>query len=213
MPCATTRQARTSGSLFERRGRLPDAHFRPDQVQAAMRIQGEFCARLAARILRRIEVDAAIFSEPIGGNDRPLISPQMYADIVLDSYEPILKELRRHGVQTVIFRTYANARILIPRLLERGIDCLWACEVNVDAMDYRALRRIYGRRLRLIGGIDLDALRRGRQEIARELEEKLPPLLDQGGYIPLADGRVRADVPYDNYVFYRRRLREITGGV
>jgi hypothetical protein len=41
------------------------------------------------------------------------------------------------------------------------------------------------------------------------LTQKLPPLLEQGGFIPLANGRVRAVVPYDNYVFYRRLLAEI----
>ena len=37
----------------------------------------------------------------------------------------------------------------------------------------------------------------------------LPPLLASGGFIPLADGRVREDVPFDNYVYYRRLLEEI----
>ena len=36
-------------------------------------------------------------------------------------------------------------------------------------MDYRALRQAYGNRLRLIGGIDLDALTRGPPAIRREI--------------------------------------------
>jgi hypothetical protein len=35
--------------------------------------------------------------------------------------------------------------------------------------------------------------------IRRELEEKPLPLLVEGGYVPLADGRVRKDVPFENY--------------
>jgi len=182
----------------------------PDVVRSAMRIQGEFSAALTERVLQDIEVDAAIFSEPIGGNDRPLISPAMYDDIVLTSYEPILKVLKRYGVETIIFRTYANARILIPKILRRGFNCLWACEVNIEAMDYRSLRREFGKNLRLIGGIDLDALRRGKQAIHRELNEKIPPLLAEGGYIPLADGRVRDDVSFENYRYYRQRLLQLT---
>ena len=176
----------------------------------AMRVQGEFCARLADVILRHVEVDAAVFSEPIGGNDGPLLSPRLYADIALRSYQPILDVLRRHGVHTLIFRTYANARLLIPAILEHGFNTLWACEVQAAAMDYADLRREFGRDLRLIGGIDLDALRRGRDAIDRELNRKLPPLLEQGGFIPLADGRVREDVPYPNYRYYRQRLRVLT---
>jgi len=183
----------------------------PQFVREAMAIQGHFAARLAEKILGQVQVDAVIFSEPIGGNDRPLLSPPMYEEFVLTSYEPVLDVLRRYGVETIIFRTYANARLLIPSVLKWGFNCLWACEVEVEAMDYRHLRREFGRDLRLIGGIDLDTLRRGKAAIRREVEEKVPPLLAGGGYVPLADGRVRPDVPFESYVYYRRLLAEVAG--
>ncbi|MGD2272227.1 MAG: uroporphyrinogen decarboxylase family protein [Desulfobacterales bacterium] len=183
---------------------------KPDLVRRMMTIQGDFAARLAENILQDVEIDAAIFSEPIGGNDRPLISPQMYEDIVLKSYQPVIDVLNKRGVETIIFLTFANSRILIPKILRWGFNCLWACEVNVDAMDYRKLREEFGHDLRLIGGIDLDALRQGKEAIRREIEEKVPPLLAGGGYVPLADGRIRTDVPFENYVYYRKLLEEIT---
>jgi hypothetical protein len=185
-------------------------HDDPQFVREAMAIQGEFAARLAERVLHEVEVDAALFSEPIGGNDRPLLSPHMYEEFVLRSYEPLLEVLRQHRVETIILRTYANARALLPSVLKWGFNCLWACEVNVQAMDYRDLRREFGRDLRLIGGIDLDALRQGKGAIRREIMEKVVPLLADGGYVPLADGRVRVDVSFDNYVYYRGLLREVT---
>ncbi|MBM4389463.1 MAG: hypothetical protein FJ088_17135, partial [Deltaproteobacteria bacterium] len=77
-------------------------------------------------------------------------------------------------------------------------------------MDYRDIRREFGRDLRLIGGIDLDTLRSGKEAIQREIEDKVPSLLSEGGYIPLADGRVREDVPYENFVYYRRLLEKVT---
>jgi hypothetical protein len=182
----------------------------PDFVHEALAIQGEFAARMAERVLAEVEVDAAVFSEPIGGNDRPLLSPQMYEEFVLASYRPLLDVLSRNRVETIILRTFANTRILIPSILKWGFNCLWACEVNIEAMDYRDLRREFGPKLRLIGGIDLDALRRDKAAIRREVEEKVPPLLAGGGYVPLADGRVRADVPFENYVYYRKLLEKVT---
>jgi len=38
----------------------------------------------------------------------------------------------------------------------------------------------------------------------------LKTLLAGGGYIPMADGRVRADVPFENYVYYRKLLEKVT---
>jgi len=186
---------------------------KPELVAEMMAIQGEFSARLTERILKEVEIDAAVFSEPIGGNDRPLISPQMYEKIVLKSYEPVIEVLNRFSVETIIFQTYANARILIPGILRWGFNCLWACEVNIKAMDYRSIRREFGRDLRLIGGIDLDALRQGKAAIRREIEKKVPSLIQDGGYVPLADGRVREDVSFDDYVYYRELLQKTTQGV
>lgn len=182
----------------------------PSFVHEAMDIQAEFAARMTEKVLNDIEIDAAVFTEPIGGNDQPLISPRMYEEFVLKSYEPLFNVLDRYGVETKIFWTFANSRILIPSALKWGLNCLWACEVNIEQMDYLDLRREFGRDLGLIGGIDLDALRQDKEAIRREMENKVPPLLDDGGYVPLADGRVRADVPFENYVYYRRLLEEIT---
>ena len=182
----------------------------PDVVNRRMQIQGEFAARLTDRILEEVEIDAVVFSEPIGGSDRPLISPKMYEEFVLKNYEPVLGVLRDRRVHSICFQTFANARILIPSILKWGFNCLWACEVNIDVMDYRSLRKEFGRDLRLIGGIDLDALREDKEAIRREIEEKVPPLIEEGGYIPLADGRVRADVPFENYVYYRQLLEKFT---
>ncbi len=181
----------------------------PGYVHELMAIYGEFSAGVAERILAEVRIDAAVFSEPIGDNGGPLISPRMYEEFVLPSYEPLLQVLRRHGVDTFVFLTYANARLLIPSILERGFNCLWACEVFIDAMDYRDIRREFGRDLRLIGGIDLDALRQGKDAIREEIEAKVPPLVASGGYVPLADGRVREDVAFEDYTYYRETLRSV----
>jgi uroporphyrinogen decarboxylase len=78
-------------------------------------------------------------------------------------------------------------------------------------MDYRDLRREFGRDLRLIGGIDLDVLRCDKDAIRREVEEKVPALLADGGYIPMLDGRVRADIPFESYCYYKRLLEKKIG--
>jgi hypothetical protein len=183
----------------------------PDFVREYMQIQGWFAAALAENVLKEVAFDAMVFSEPIGDNNGALISPSMYEEIVLPSYEPLLNLARKYGVKTIICRTYASMKALIPSLLKWGIDCLWACEVEPSVMNYPSLRREFGRDLKLIGGIDLDALREGKDSIRRAIDE-IAPLVADGGFIPLADGRVRADVPFENYAYYRELLREITKG-
>jgi hypothetical protein len=184
----------------------------PGLVGEIMKIQGGFAARLAEKVLKDVVVDAALFVEPIGENHGPLISPKMYETFVLPGYEPVLDILRKYGVETIIYLTFANTRLLLPSVLARGFNCLWACEGPQESMDYRDIRREYGPGLRLIGGIDLDALRGDKETIRREMEAKVPPLLAGGGYLPLLDGRVRVDIPFENYVYYRQLLEEMTQG-
>jgi hypothetical protein len=180
----------------------------PDFVREFMRIQGEFAAALTEQVLQEVEVDALVFSEPIGDNNGSLISPQMYEDLVLPSYQPLLDLAPRYGIKTIICRTYASMKVLIPSLLKWGIDCLWACEVEQGVMNYPALRQEFGQDLKLIGGIDLDALRDGKAAIRQAIAE-IAPVVADGAFIPLADGRVRSDVPYENYVYYRELLRDL----
>lgn len=186
-------------------------HDHPNFVREWMQIRGEFAARLAEMVFQKARFDAMIFSEPIGDNNGALISPKIYEDFVLPSYEPLLEVANRHGIETLICRTYANMKVLIPSLLKWGIDCLWACEVEQSVMNYPSLREEFGKDLKLIGGIDLDALRSSKEAIRQAVDE-ITPLVEEGGFIPLADGRIRPDVPYENYVYYRKLLREITGG-
>lgn len=183
----------------------------PNFVRQSLLMLGEFAANLADIVLQDVSVDAAIFSEPIGGNHGPLISPAMYRDYVLPSLKPLQEVLDRHNVETIIFRTYANTRILLPLFMEAGMNCLWAVERGSETMDYLDLRREFSSELRLIGGIDRDILRLGENAIRAELERVVPPLLDTGGYLPLVDGRIREDIPFENYAFYRELLEELTG--
>ena len=82
---------------------------------------------------------------------------------------------------------------------------MWACECETGAMDYHSIRQEFGRDLRLIGGIDLDALRFGRKSIQGEvLAQVRPPgewgLYSTGGWARAPRCAVRG------YVFYRQLL-------
>ena len=181
----------------------------PKFVKEYMKIQGEFAAALAEIVLKEVQVDAVYFSEPIGSNVSALISPQLFEEFVLENYKPVLSVCDKYSIQTKIFLTYANSSILIPSILKYGINCLWACEVNCEEMDYIKLREKFGRNLRLIGGIDLDSLLKDKNAIRSEIINKVPALIEQGGYIPLADGRVRTNIPFENYTYYRKVIDEI----
>jgi hypothetical protein len=182
----------------------------PDFVSNALYIQNEFAVRLAERIMQEISIDALLFSEPIAGNHGSLVSPRLYEKLVLPAYQPLFEMAKQHKIHWLILRTYANPRVLLESQVRFGFNVLWAVERNTHTMDYINIRREFGRSLRLVGGIDVDALRFDKDVIHREIEEKALPLVQDGGYIPLADGRIRQDVSWENYQYYRCELERVT---
>ena len=91
----------------------------------------------------------------------------------------------------------ANARALLPVAIEAGFNCLWACEVNVTAMDYRALRRErvfsllpeWTLRWREIFEEELDLSGDISKDLMREMHSKL--LYLDTGQLPLPDKYLR----------------------
>ena len=49
----------------------------------------------------------------------------------------------------------------------------------------------------------------GKDAIDAELEAKLPFMLEKGGYIPHIDHAVSKDISFENFSYYRQKLREI----
>ena len=72
-----------------------------------------------------------------------------------------------------------------------------------------ALRRRYGRQLRLMGGIDKRAMAAGPGAIDAELA-RVVPLLREGGFIPWCDHHVPPDVSLANYQYYVRRVQDLS---
>jgi uroporphyrinogen-III decarboxylase len=78
-------------------------------------------------------------------------------------------------------------------------------------MDVIALRKTYGKRLAMLGGIDKHVLRQDVAAIRRELEYKLQPLMRAGGMVFGLDHRIPNGTPLEHYRTYVRTAREILG--
>jgi uroporphyrinogen decarboxylase len=64
--------------------------------------------------------------------------------------------------------------------------------------------------MRLMGGFDKHILMHTKDEIAREID-RLAPLVEEGGYIPMPDHRVPPDVSFANYLYYLDTAKQVWG--
>jgi uroporphyrinogen decarboxylase len=77
-------------------------------------------------------------------------------------------------------------------------------------MDVLAVRREYGRDLRIWGGVDKRAVANGPEAVDSELA-RVGPLIAEGGFIPMLDHSCPPDISWPNYTYYMRRLSEVCG--
>jgi uroporphyrinogen decarboxylase len=185
----------------------------PDKVRDRLEMYGEFCAEMLEATMREVDPEFVYLSEPISDSDGPLISPAMFEEFMIPVYRRIADTARTLGCENILLSTYGNTSRLFPMLIDAGITMLWISEAaERPELDYRHLRREYGPEIGLIGGIPLSILRsESHEKIRQTLEEIVPPLLESGRYIPLAGGRVREEIPWSVYGYYRSVLAELIG--
>jgi len=163
------------------------------------------------RAVTEVEFDYFEWSEDFAYNAGPLVSPRIVKTFFVPRYRRVNDFLRSHGIDVIALDSDGDPRLLIPLLLESGVNWITPCEVAAK-MDVVALRKQYGRDLCLAGGVDKRALAQDCQAIQAELLAKLPPLLETGGFIPMLDHTVPPDVPYANFLFYLDLKRKIAEG-
>jgi hypothetical protein len=180
-----------------------------DDVRERLEMYGDFCARLLEMALEDVQPDFIYLSEPISDSRGPLISPGMYQELAIPALKKVIAAARAGNCARFLISTYGNSALLFPMMIEAGVNMLWISEAaEVPELDYRNLRRMLGPRLGLIGGIPLSLLRSaGPEELGAKLEEIVAPLLQAGRYIPLAGGRIREDIPWPIYRYYRNWLK------
>ena len=156
-------------------------------------------------VLGRVRIDYACFSEDLAFRTGPHISPALYREFWLPHQDLVTRMLRDAGIPIISLYTSGNCEALLPLAMEHGINCTWPCERNAG-MDPLALRRKFGRELRLVGGVGHTCLTGGPAAIDAEVQ-RLVPLVREGGFIPMLDDMIPPEVPFENYRYCIEAIR------
>ena len=167
----------------------------------------DFWIEIYGYVLQDVQPDSAEFWEDMAYKSGPLISPALFREFMMPRYKRLIRFLRENGVRHFCVDTDGNCWSLIPLFLECGMTGMLPFEVQAG-MDIVEVRKSFPK-LQIYGGLDKRQLALGKEAIDQELETKLPPILEQGGYIPFADHLVHPDVSWENFCYYRKRVAEI----
>ena len=137
----------------------------------------------------------------------PLSSPEIFKEFMLPAYTKLTSFLNDPGVDITIVDTDGNCWELIPLFIKGGVTCIYPMEVAAG-MDVVEVRKKFPR-LQITGGIDNRVLAQNKSSIDRELEHNIPYMTKRGVYIPHIDHNIPPDVPFENFIYYRKRLEEL----
>ena len=136
--------------------------------------------------------------DDLGFKHRPFMSPAMYREILFAAHKRLFDFAHAHKLP-VILHSDGLVEPLIPHLIEAGIDCLQPLEAKAG-MDLLKLKKRFGERIALIGGMDARVLvSNDLAQVENELRSRLPEAMAGSGYILQVDHSVPDQVSYETY--------------
>lgn len=140
--------------------------------------------------------------DDLGYKNGPFMSPSMYRELIMPAHKRLFAFARSKGL-AIILHTDGFIEPILPLLIEAGINCLQPMEVKAG-MDPVRIKRQYGDKIALIGGMDARALSSNDPaKVRAELNSKLPALMSNGGYVLQSDHSVPDDVKYETYKLFK----------
>jgi len=139
----------------------------------------------------------------------PLLSPAMARKYMLPRYRRVTDYIFSRGVPYIGLDSDGQVDPLIPIWMDAGLNFLYPFEVQAG-MDVLAVRKKYGKGLRIWGGVDKRALAYGPAAIDAELH-RVEDLIHEGGYLPHTDHSCPPDISFQNFCYYMEKLAEVCG--
>jgi uroporphyrinogen decarboxylase len=117
--------------------------------------------QLAEANIRRFERYAATvgqhvhvvqFEDDLGMQDRPLLRPDLYREVVKPYHEKLFRSVKSRCDAYLLLHTDGTVSSFIPDFIDMGVDILNPVQVSAAGMDTKALKREFGRDITFWGG-------------------------------------------------------------
>lgn len=176
--------------------------------------------RLTEAHLRRFEhfaatvgqyVDVIHFEEDLGMQDRPLMRPSLYREMVKPYHQKLFSFAKSRCDAYLLLHTDGAVAPFIPDFIEMGVDAVNPVQVSAAGMDTKKLEKEFGRDITFWGaGCDSQMILPfgTPQEVADEVKRRIDDLAPGGGFVFAPIHNVQAGVPAENTIAMFETARE-----
>jgi hypothetical protein len=185
----------------------------PRLIHECMETWLELADTIIARHQQEVTIDELFIGEDICYNHGPLISPEMIREFIFPYYQQLIANIKKRQIDKsrhLYFHvdTDGYADSVIPLYTKLGMDFMCPFEVAAGCDVVRTAKQYP--ELIMLGGIDKRVLAKGKDAIDRYVDSILPVMKRRGGYIPTCDHGVPAEVSFEDYMHFRKRMLEFS---
>jgi len=182
----------------------------PDLLHDIINTLKETSLRVLERVTDELVIDQLSVHEDLAGKAGPLIGPRQVREFIRHYFREVWDLVSSRGTRIFDMDSDGNVTPLLDLFLDCGLNSMHPME-PAAGMDLVELRRTYGKRLAIRGGIDKHVLRQGKEAIRKELEYKMQPAMRHGGIAFGLDHRVPNGTPLEDYRYYVDLGRTLLG--
>lgn len=182
----------------------------PEMIKDMLDTFADTAEKVMERVGEILPIDNLCIHEDMAGKSGPLVGPRQVREFMAPYYKRVWSAAQANGAQLFSQDSDGNMEAVLDDFIECGVQCCWPLE-PAAGMDMVKLRKKYGNKLFYKGGLDKHALRKGKEEIRRELEYKMAAPMLGGGTVFALDHRIPNGVTLENYRYYVDTGREMLG--
>jgi uroporphyrinogen-III decarboxylase len=181
----------------------------PDLVRDIMRTCTDVWLAVYEEVVKSVRVDHIHIWEDMSGKQGSLISMAMIEEFMMPQYDRLTAFASRHGIPIISVDSDGLVDELVPAMMRHGMNAFLPFEVQAGN-SVEEYRRLYPK-LGIMGGLDKNALAKGKPELHRELD-RAEKMLALGGYVPGFDHLIPPDATWSNFTYFVEHLRKMILG-
>lgn len=157
-------------------------------------------------------IDVIIECEDVGGQNRTIISPEMWRKYVKPRQKEFYGYIKKRAPHAFLFlHSCGSVYEVIPDFIDVGVDILNPVQVSAGNMDTKKLKKEFGDAITFWGGgVDTQrVLPKGTpQEVKDEVRRRIEDLAPGGGFVFNTVHNIQGDVPPENIVAMWEAVQE-----
>lgn len=159
-------------------------------------------------------IDLTISGDDFGMQQGPLVSPQMFADLIVPWFRERIRRTKEVGDCIYWHHSCGSIYELLDQIIDCGVEIINPVQTSASKMDPATLKAGFGDRVVFWGAMDVQQFLPSAtpDEVREHTRELVRVLGEGGGYVMAPAHEIGTDIPPANLVAWVEEMKAIESG-